>query len=121
MDAHDTALPLTLDNGAFVDRLAAAAERLMTAVEERLRAVDGEGMPCGGAADRERDARTLSNIVRLYEKITALRMTAHDDGAGQPAVDGSDRETRNIDEMRRELTQLFERLAEDAKPEGGHR
>jgi len=54
--------------GDIIARFYAALDRKMKEIEERLQG-SGEGH---SAADSERDARTLTSLARLYEKIVDL-------------------------------------------------
>ena len=91
--------------GRVVARLYAALDQKMREIEtriERTSHIDGEAM---SAADCERDARTLTTLAKLYEKICEL------EGAPDAGLkDGrASREEKEIDADRFRL-QIAERL-----------
>ncbi len=56
-----------------IERLYLLLDRLMKEFEmEPLNADGTEGVPKAGTADRERSARTLSSLIRSFEKIKEL-------------------------------------------------
>ena len=56
-----------------IERLYLLLDRLMKEFEmEPMNAAGGEGMPKTGTAERERSARTLSSLIRSFEKIKEL-------------------------------------------------
>ena len=56
-----------------IERLYALLDRLMKEIEMESSSTTGdEGVPRSGTADRERSARTLSSLIRSFEKIKEL-------------------------------------------------
>jgi len=56
-----------------IERLYLLLDRLMKEIEmEPIRAANEEGAGGAGTADRERSARTLSSLIRSFEKIKEL-------------------------------------------------
>jgi len=92
-------------------RLKRAFDRLMSAVEQRLSA--GEE---GSAADRERDARTLSVLVRILEKLQDLDSAAREPEYDQSSESAADPhfDIRMCQELERRIRRLLE-----AEPAGG--
>lgn len=86
--------------GDIIARLHAALDGKMKEIEERL--ASGEGL---SAADSERDARTLTSLARLYEKLSELE-SAGLKADQQEAADGE----RNADAIRDEIASRLERL-----------
>ena len=56
-----------------IERLYLLLDRLMEEIEmQPVNALDDDGVSKSGTADRERSARTLSSLVRSFEKIKEL-------------------------------------------------
>lgn len=87
--------------GDIIARLYAALDRKMKEIEQRLDADDATG-----AADSERDARTLTSLARLYEKIVDL------EGAEEKSEQHGDTsgEGHDADRQREEIAERLERL-----------
>ena len=90
--------------------------------EDRLASI-GTGAEQSTAADRERDARTLSSLIRTLEKLIELDDRRAADAksaiaeaklAQQTNVEG---ETGDAEDMRAELDRRFRRLAELSRKE----
>lgn len=88
--------PRKVDRSGLIRRLYAALERQVREVEARLAAEDGP------ASAGERDARTLSNLARTFEKLMEI------DGGGAEAHDEGG--ARDIDALRKELAKRIDRL-----------
>lgn len=65
---------------ALGDRLRRVVERQLFHLEQRL--TSDQAPPEGSATQRERDARTMSALVRIYEKLIALNNDAKGAAAG---------------------------------------
>jgi hypothetical protein len=92
-------------------RLYLAIDRKVQEIEMRMRQTENEGR---GAADAERDARTLSALARVYAKLVEL------DGAAKSAEKRETeskpspaRRSEDADELRRDLARRLERLDHD--------
>lgn len=97
---------LSLKGRDLAGRLRAALDRKMSAFEARAGGEDS-------AADGERDARTLTALVRLYEKLEALRAKAgptKTKGASATALSAEAGEPLDAEKMRQSLTQKLEAL-----------
>lgn len=93
----------SLRDGDIVARLYAALDGKMKEIEDRLAAGDGLS-----AADNERDARTLTSLARLYEKLSALESTElKSDEQREESHEGT-----NADAFRTEIASRLERLLE---------
>lgn len=86
----------------IIARLYAALDRKMKEIEDRLAGED-EGM---SAADSERDARTLTSLARLYEKLSEMEQ-ASEKASTKGEVSQKD---MNADRQREEIAQRLERL-----------
>lgn len=91
------------------ERLRVVVERQLALLEQRLVA----SAPAGGgdAAQRERDARTVSALVRIYEKLLALQ-GPDEGGPAARDTDRIDHGFRDIDERRNALAQRLADLSE---------
>ncbi len=92
----------------IIDRLYAALDQKMQEIEtriERTSLVEGEEM---SAADCERDARTLTTLAKLYEKICELEGApgGRDDKAG---IKWKDQEI-DADRFRLQIAARLERM-----------
>ena len=59
-------------SAGIITRLYAALDRKMRAIETRIERATQAGSDESSAADCERDARTLTTLAKLYEKICEL-------------------------------------------------
>lgn len=92
----------SVQRGDIVARLYAALDRKMKEIEERISA-GGEG---ASAADAERDARTLTSLARLYEKLSEMEQAA-EKASKKGEVSQKD---MNADRQREEIAEHLERL-----------
>lgn len=95
----------SVQRGDIVARLYAALDRKMKEIEERISA-SGEGV---SAADAERDARTLTSLARLYEKLSEMEQ-ASEKAAQKGEFSQKD---MNADRQREEIAERLERWLKD--------
>ena len=101
----------------MVARMLRAAERQLTDIEQQLAANDM------APAERERNKRSLTILVRTMRQLTALNTADSDPASTRKAKKSNDRPVpRNIDELRRELARrvdLLRRRRADTGTAGG--
>jgi len=93
------------------------AERLFTVVEAKLREIeermairDSDSAP-QSAADRERDARSLTALARVYAKLVDLDDAAKAKGDAEAAKQASVKETgQDADRLRQDLALRLKRF-----------
>lgn len=89
--------------------------------EERLASI-GSGVEQSTAADRERDARTLSSLIRTLEKLIELddrRVADAKNAVAEQKLEQlalTEGEMGDAEDMRTELDRRFRRLAERQRP-----
>ena len=93
------------DRGVMVARLYSVLDQQMRDLQERLAASGGD-VP--HAAEAERDARTLSTLARLLERLTEMERS--DTEQDQPVGAPDDEPPKDIDAFRNELTQRLNEL-----------
>jgi hypothetical protein len=110
--------PLKDTRTSLVARLWRTAERQVRDIEARLTAVQQE------PAERERDARVLSVLVKTLRELAAFdEATLESQSEKETAAEDDDAVPRDIDELRRELARRVDRIRErrtaDGTPGGG--
>jgi hypothetical protein len=97
-----------LRNRKFVTRLLAALDMGLKQLEARMSLAALPGAAPASAADPERDARFLTNLTRLFQKLLALeeaaRSTGKEEGAQRTEA------SEDADELRRDLALRIQRL-----------
>jgi hypothetical protein len=88
----------------LIDRVRAAVEREIVAIEAVLSRVEGARLR---SADAERAARTLATLVRTLREVAALQ---RDEKPEHEKSEGSEDEFRDIEEFRAELAERLDRL-----------
>ena len=94
----------------IIARLYAALDQKMREIETRIEQasyVDGEAM---SAADCERDARTLTNLAKLYEKICELEGKS-DNESSDGRVSQEEKEI-DADRFRLQVAERLQRMLE---------
>ena len=91
-----------LDHVSLVDRVRAAVEREIVAIEETLARVEGVRLR---SQDAERAARTLATLVRTLREVGRLEKVSGAEEAGQ-----KEDQFRDLDEFRRELSARLDRI-----------
>lgn len=97
----------------IIARLYAALDQKLQEIENRIEnhsQADGEAM---SAADCERDARTLTTLAKLYEKICELE-DVPDGGADDAGIKQKDQEI-DADRFRLQIAARLERMLEEEK------
>lgn len=91
------------ENETLIDRVRAAVEREIVAIEAVLARVEGAKLR---STDAERAARTLATLVKTLREVAALQ---RDEKPEQTSGEGED-EFRDLEEFRAELAERLDRL-----------
>jgi hypothetical protein len=91
-----------LEHAALIERVRAAVEREIVAIETVLASVEGVRLR---SQDAHRAARTLATLVRTLREVSALEKVSGE----QPEQERED-QFRDLDEFRRELSARLDRL-----------
>lgn len=91
------------ENETLIDRVRAAVEREIVAIEAVLARVEGAKLR---STDAERAARTLATLVKTLREVAALQ---RDEKPEQASGEGED-EFRDLEEFRSELAERLDRL-----------
>ncbi len=91
------------ENESLIDRVRAAVEREIVAIEAVLSRVEGARLR---STDAERAARTLATLVKTLREVAALQRDE------QPEADSgeSENEFRDLEEFRAELAERLDRI-----------
>jgi len=88
----------------IVARLYAALDSKMHEIEERI-GVNGQAGAEVSAADAERDARTLTALARLLEKLDELKLPDNEADSGETSG-----KERDAEQIRDEIAGRLERM-----------
>jgi hypothetical protein len=95
---------VTVENETLIDRVRAAVEREIIAIEAVLTRVEGARLR---STDAERAARTLATLVKTLREVAALqRDEKPETQSGEAEAD----EFRDLEEFRAELAERLDRL-----------
>ncbi|MEM6850511.1 MAG: hypothetical protein AAF527_02235 [Pseudomonadota bacterium] len=94
----------------------------LEAAEERLKEAIAAGEKLD-IADRERNSRTLSNLVRTFDKVVEMKREILTNANAKEApetaaIDQDMMESANADDIRREIKRRLDRLVADLHPDG---
>lgn len=92
------------ENETLIDRVRAAVEREIVAIEAVLTRVEGARLR---STDAERAARTLATLVKTLREVAALQRDENSEAEGD---DASEDEFRDLEEFRSELAERLDRL-----------
>ncbi len=103
---REAAAPLraVAENETLIDRVRAAVEREIVAIEAVLTRVEGARLR---SADAERAARTLATLVKTLREVAALQ---RDEKLDTESVADDADEYHDLDTFRRELAERLDRL-----------
>jgi len=94
----------------IITRLYAALDRKMREIETRIERFSQTGSEESSAADCERDARTLTTLAKLYEKICEME-AASDNAASDEQISQEAMES-DADRFREEIAKRLTRMLE---------
>jgi hypothetical protein len=98
------------ENETLIDRVRAAVEREIVAIEAVLTRVEGARLR---SADAERAARTLATLVKTLREVAALQ---RDEKPEQTSGEAEQDEFRDLEEFRAELAERLDRLRQSRDP-----
>ena len=93
-------------------REAELAQRLLTALDEQMTQLESRRSadPANTAADSDRDARTLTSLLRLFDKPKSLGEKAAPKKAAAAAVSAQGKVAHDADRLRYALAERLEKL-----------
>jgi hypothetical protein len=92
------------ENETLIDRVRAAVEREIVAIEAVLARVEGARLR---STDAERAARTLATLVKTLREVAALQ---RDEKPETQSGEGGEDEFRDLEEFRSELAERLDRI-----------
>ena len=98
-------------SAGIITRLYAALDQKMREIESRIEQTSQAGSDGCSAADSERDARTLTTLAKLYEKICEME-AASDNAAGDEQISHEAMES-NADDFRHDIAKRLTRMLEE--------
>lgn len=96
-----------VEKATLIERVRAAVESEIAAIESVLQRVESAQLR---SSDAERAARTLATLVRTLKELAALERPIETETG-----EGSEGESRDIDEFRRDLAERLDRLRAGAE------
>jgi hypothetical protein len=93
-------------------REAELAKRLLTALDDQMTQLENRRSadPANTAADSDRDARTLTSLVRLFDKLKSLGQKTAAPKRAAAAATAQGKAAHDADRLRHALAERLEKL-----------